>query len=111
MNGNDNTMRADSGMSAADVSAIVAQRTAAAPRELGALARAIAAEPVPQAVSPVIITGIVRASEFIGIAALGIAIFAMFIRPVDDTLQYLVADAGIAIGTVTMFQLCGLYNV
>ncbi len=110
MNGNENMMRADS-ISAADVSALVAQRTAAPPRRLGALARAIAAEPVPQPVSPVVVTGILRASELIGIAALGIAIFVMFIRPVNDTLQYLFADASIAIGTVAMFQAFGLYNV
>ena len=110
MNGNDNTARTDS-LSVADVSAIVAERANAAPRQLSALARAIAAEPVPQAISPVIITGIVRACELVGIAALGIAIFAMFIRPVDDTLQYLVADAGIALGTVALFQACGLYNM
>jgi Undecaprenyl-phosphate glucose phosphotransferase len=110
MNGNDSTARIDS-ISAADVSAIVAERASSAPRELSALARAIAAEPVPQAVSAVVVTGIVRACELIGIATLGIAIFAMFIRETDVTLQYLVADAGIALGAVALFQASGLYSM
>jgi len=110
MTGNDNTMRADS-MSASDVSAMVAQRRAAAPRELSALARAIAAEPVPQAISPVVITGIVRAAELFGIAALGMVIFGFFIKPSDNIAQYVLADLGISLGTVAAFQACSLYNV
>ncbi len=110
MNGSDATMRADS-VTASDVSAIVEARKAAAPRELGVLARAVAAEPVPQAVSPVVITGVVRTLELIGIAALGVAIYAFFIYPTDLVLEYVLADVGIALGTVAMFQACGLYNV
>src|SRR5690242_5660879 len=110
MNGSDNMVRADS-MSASDVSALVAARNAASPRELSPLARAVAAEPVPQAISPVVVTGVVRTLEFATIAALGAAIFAFFIYPSDNPSQYVLADIGIAAGAVAAFQACGLYTV
>jgi len=96
---------------AAEVSAAVETKKAASPHQLSALARVIAAEPVSQALSPVVISGVVRALEFASIAALGVAIYALFIYPTDLMSQYLLADAAIAFLTIAAFQACGLYNV
>jgi Undecaprenyl-phosphate glucose phosphotransferase len=110
MSGSENMVRADS-MSASDVSAVITARKAASTRELGPLARAVAAEPVPQPVSPVVVTGVVRTLEFVTIAALGMTIFAFFIYPSDNPWQYVLADLGVAGGAVAAFQAFGLYSV
>ena len=81
-------------------------------RTLSPLARAIAAEPIPQAISPVIVTGVVRALEFVGIALLGAAIFALYVEEGDGLIgQYLLADVVVAAAAVATFQAFDLYKI
>jgi Undecaprenyl-phosphate glucose phosphotransferase len=80
-------------------------------RTLSPLARAIAAEPISQAMSPVVVTGAVRALEFLGITLLGAAIFALSVEQDGVLGQYLLADLIVAIAAVTTFQACDLYKV
>ena len=53
----------------------------APPRELGALARAIAAEPVADAISPVVLIGLVRLAEFLAAAAIGAVTYIAYVYP------------------------------
>ena len=102
--------RADSARSAAAF-AVAAVRRRASVRELSPLARAIAAEPVSHAVSPVVLAGIVRASEFGLIAVLGAVVYAYAVYPVEGIdLRYLVADPVIAIAAIAAFQAFDIYS-
>ena len=85
---------------------------ASKPRELGSLARMIAAEPVPQAVSAVVLGGLIRLYEFVAILGLGLAVFSGYVRPHEPlSWRYFLAIAGISVATVTIFQLSDLYSV
>ncbi len=55
----------------------------APPRELSAIARAIAAEPVANAISPVVLIGLVRLAEFLGAAAIGALTYTAYVYPYD----------------------------
>ena len=81
------------------------------PRVLSPMARAIAAEPIGQAMSPVVVTGAVRALEFLGIALVGAAIFAFYVEGDGVVVQYFMADIVVAAAAVTTFQLFDLYKV
>ena len=62
-----------------------ATQAPAPPRELSTLARAIAAEPVANAISPVVLIGLVRLVEFLGGAAIGAATYTAYVYPYDET--------------------------
>jgi Undecaprenyl-phosphate glucose phosphotransferase len=84
----------------------------AAPYELGPLARAIAAEPVADAISPIVLAGFVRIAEFLALAAVGAAVHAYWINPVEGLeWPYVVAEATIPLAAIIAFQLFDLYNV
>ncbi|HLL27495.1 MAG TPA: undecaprenyl-phosphate glucose phosphotransferase [Xanthobacteraceae bacterium] len=94
------------------VAVAAAGRAADSPRELGKLARMIAAEPVPPAVSAVVLSGIVRLYEFVAIAGLGLLIFHGYVHPHEPlSWRYIFAISGISVATVTIFQLSDLYSV
>ncbi len=81
-------------------------------RGLGPLARALAAEPTTQALSPVVVSGAVRALEFLAIALAGGAIFALYVEePHGVVSQYLVADVIVAAAAVATFQAFDLYSI
>src|SRR5579862_384771 len=102
--------RAESAQSAA-ASAVAAARRRANVRELSPLARAIAAEPVSQAISPVVLTGIMRAIELALIAALGAAVYTVTVYPVDGfDGRYVFADLAIATAAIMAFQLFDIYS-
>jgi Undecaprenyl-phosphate glucose phosphotransferase len=102
--------RADSARSAAAF-AVAAVRRRASVRELSPLARAIAAEPVSHAVSPVVLAGIVRAIELGLIAVLGAVVYAYAVYPLEGIdLRYLVADPVIAIAAIAAFQAFDIYT-
>jgi Undecaprenyl-phosphate glucose phosphotransferase len=82
----------------------------AAPRELGSLARAIAAEPVAQAISPVVLIGLVRLAEFLGIAAIGAAAYAAIV-PDDFEWAYPAAIVLMSGAAVLSFQVFEIYSV
>jgi Undecaprenyl-phosphate glucose phosphotransferase len=74
----------------------------------------IAAEPVPQAVSPVVLSGFVRLYEFLAIVASGLLIHHAYVHLQGNeelTWRYFFAIAGIAFATVIAFQFSGLYTI
>jgi Undecaprenyl-phosphate glucose phosphotransferase len=97
-----------------DGSAVRKLQKPAEPRELSPLARMIAAEPVPQAVSPVVLSGFVRLYEFLAIVASGLLIHHAYVHLQGNeelTWRYFFAIAGIAFATVIAFQFSGLYTI
>ena len=103
-------VRAENAQSAA-ASAVAAMRRRASARELSPLARAIAAEPLSQAVSPTVLAGIVRASEFVLIAAVGAAVYGLTVFPVEGfDWRYLLADLAIAGAAIIAFQMFDIYT-
>src|ERR1700733_8522510 len=75
-------------MKVADIRRIPARPGPVAPRELGALARAIVAEPVADAISPIVLVGIVRFIEFVGIAAIGAACYAALLYRTNQEFEW-----------------------
>src|SRR5690242_450044 len=92
-------------------SAVAAARRRASVRELSPLAREIAAEPVAEAISPLVLAGIVRAIEFTLIAALGIAVYSYTTYPIEG-IDWRYAFAGVTISVTAMvaFQVLDLYT-
>ncbi|HEY1543826.1 MAG TPA: undecaprenyl-phosphate glucose phosphotransferase, partial [Xanthobacteraceae bacterium] len=102
-------IRNDSAQIAA--SAVAAARRRASVRELSPLAREIASEAVSEAISPVVLAGIVRAIEFTLIAALGVAIYAYTTYPIEGfDRRYLFAGLLITAGAAVAFQVLDLYT-
>ncbi len=95
----------------AAVAAVASVRRRAQVRELSPLARAIAAEPVAQAISPVVLVGAVRAIEFVLIAAIGAAVFALYVYPVEGfDARYVWIDFAIAATAIVAFQAFEIYT-
>jgi Undecaprenyl-phosphate glucose phosphotransferase len=104
--------RADSGRRDVGPAAASAIPATSTPRELGALARMVAAEPVLPAISAVVLGGLIRLYEFVAILGLGLAIFHSYVHPHEPfSWRYFLAIAGISIATVTIFQLSDLYSI
>src|SRR6185437_5467919 len=102
-------IRADSAQIAA--SAVAAARRRASVRELSPLARAIAAEPVSQAMSPVVLGGIVRAIEFTLITTIGAAVYAYTTYRAEGLdWRYGLAALVISAAAVMTFQAFDLYT-
>jgi Undecaprenyl-phosphate glucose phosphotransferase len=106
----DNTIIADSAAAFA-ASAMEKLRRETAPRTLSPLARAVAAEPVAQAMSPVIIAGVVRVLEFAAIVAAGILLYSLHVDPKASATQYVLASLGVAIAAVAVFETFNLYSL
>ena len=69
--------------------------------ELGPLALRIAQKPIPPVISQVVLTGLVRLTEFLLIAALGIVIYAGYVYPDEGfAWRYLLATGVISVGSV-----------
>ena len=86
----------------------------AEPRELSSLARMIAAEPVPRAISPVVLAGLIRLYEFVAIVVTGLAIHRGYVdlqahEPLSW--RYFFAISGMALATILTFQVSGLYTI
>src|ERR1700677_1691541 len=85
---------------------------AAPPRELSSIARAIASEPVADAISPVVLIGIVRLLEFIGIAAIGAGAWVGLVYRNDDfSWAYMGAILAVSAAAVFAFQVFEIYSV
>lgn len=100
-------------MKIADSKRMPAETGAAAPRELGALARAIAAEPVANAISPVVLTGVVRLIEFAAMVATGAGCYAVLLYRSDQDFEWLYAGAIVLVSAaaVLAFQAFEIYHV
>jgi Undecaprenyl-phosphate glucose phosphotransferase len=82
------------------------------PRELSALARTIAAEPIGGAISPVVLTGLVRLFEFASIAAIGAGAYAALVYPNPDAgWSYAGAILLVSAAAVFLFQVFDIYHV
>ena len=92
---------------------IQATEAPAPPRELGALARAVAAEPVADAISPVVLIGLVRLAEFLGVAAIGAATYIAYVYPAFDesSLAYSAAILLISGAAIFAFQAFEIYSI
>ena len=102
-------MRADSAQIAAN--AVAAARRRASARELSPLARAIAAEPISHAISPLVLAGFVRAIELLLIAAVGAAVYAYTTYHAEGLdWRYALAGFAISLASVMTFQGFDLYT-
>jgi Undecaprenyl-phosphate glucose phosphotransferase len=81
-------------------------------RALGPDAIAVASEHVAPAVSQVVLTGILRAVEFVGIAALGLIIYAIYVYPAEGfAWRYVIATVAISGAAIVAFQWFEVYDV
>ncbi len=83
-------------------------------RELSPLARMIAAEAVPHAISPVVFAGLIRLYEFIVIVASGLGIHRLYVdMQAHEPLswRYFLAVSSMALATIFAFQVSGLYSI
>ena len=99
------------GAHTAAATAVAAARRRAHVRELSPLARAIAAEPVARAISPVVLVGVVRAMEFVLVALIGAAVFAVYVYPQEGfDWRYVYADVLISAAAIVAFQAFEIYG-
>ena len=82
------------------------------PRELSPLARAIAAQPVANAISPVVLTGAVRLFEFLIAVVTGAATYAAYLLPGNEQgLEYGSAIVLVSAAAVLAFQGFEIYSI
>ncbi|MBK5957829.1 undecaprenyl-phosphate glucose phosphotransferase [Rhodoplanes elegans] len=84
----------------------------AVPRELGPLARKIAEEPIADAISPVVLTGVARIVEFVLVVLTGAAVHAVWLYPSEGFEPiYLIIELAVATAAILAFQMVDIYNV
>src|SRR5262249_33792489 len=84
----------------------------AQPRELGPLARAIAATPVRPAISPIVGAGVVRVTELFCIAVLGTLIYCAYVfQEIGFSWHYVFATIAISMAAIIAFQMFEIYDV
>jgi Undecaprenyl-phosphate glucose phosphotransferase len=88
-------------------------RGAAATPRLSKLARSIADEEVADAISPVVVTGLVRIFEFLLVISTGMGAYFAYVYPQDPTNVWLyIITASISSSvSVVVFQVFDLYNL
>src|SRR5436190_8891642 len=80
--------------------------------ELSDEAMAVASEYVPTSYPPVVVAGIARFIEFCLIAAIGFAIYAIYVLPnINFGWHYPLAISGVATASVLAFQTAGIYRM
>jgi Undecaprenyl-phosphate glucose phosphotransferase len=77
--------------------------------ELGSLAKMIAAEPTPPAISQVVLAGVVRLIELISLMLLGAGIYWLYVHP-ENPWHYFWATVTISSAAVLAFQWAELYD-
>jgi Undecaprenyl-phosphate glucose phosphotransferase len=77
--------------------------------ELGPLAKMIAAEPIPPAISQVVLAGVVRLLELASLMLLGAGIYWLYVHP-THTWYYFWATATISSAAILAFQWTDLYD-
>src|SRR3954464_432064 len=88
----------------------------AAPRQLAEAAAAVAAEPVPSAMSPIVLAGAIRMIEFALVAAIGTMVYAAYVVPMEGisltySWHYFAAIFGVAALATLAFQVADIYQV
>ena len=87
-------------------------RTAAKPASLTPEATAVAATPAPAPLSPIVLAGFVRMAEFALIVLVGVAVFALYLPPIDGLIwHYAGAIFAIALLSMFAFQTADIYQV
>ncbi len=82
-----------------------------AARELSPIARMIAAQPMPPAISQVVLAGLLRLAEFLCIASLGVAIYLGYVGASEEFAEYLIAIIGMSLAAIVAFQWFELYDI
>ncbi|MBX3520439.1 MAG: undecaprenyl-phosphate glucose phosphotransferase [Xanthobacteraceae bacterium] len=96
----------------ATAGAIANVRADQTPRELSPLAKMIASEPVPPAMSAVVLGGSIRIVEFLLLSLIGFAIYATYVYPDEGFLwRYVIATFGTSGAAILAFQLAEAYDV
>jgi len=99
------------GVQSAAAGAIPFPRERKAAAGLSALAQSIAAQRIAPAISQVVLSGIVRLAEFVAIAALGFAIYVLYVRTAGShDWYYVAAITTISFAVVAAFQHAELYD-
>jgi Undecaprenyl-phosphate glucose phosphotransferase len=92
--------------------AIAAARSAQTPRELSPLAKMIASEPTPPAMSAAVLGGSIRMLEFTLLSLIGLAIYGYYVFPQEDFLwRYLIATFAASAAGVVAFHIADTYDV
>src|SRR4051812_18421570 len=85
---------------------------ASTPRALAPSAQAIAQQPLPPAYSPIVLAGSVRIAEFALVMLAGLAVYAVYVVPIEGfASRYLVAVGVIAVLATLSFQAADIYQV
>jgi Undecaprenyl-phosphate glucose phosphotransferase len=91
--------------------AIANARAGNAPRELSPLAKMVASEPVPPAMSAVVLGGSIRIAEFLLLSMIGFAIFGYYVFPHEGLLwRYVIATLGASAAAIVAFQIADVYH-
>src|SRR5215217_6087854 len=81
-------------------------------RELSAEAMALASEHVPTSYPPVVVAGFARLIELSVVAAIGLAVYAIYVLPGNNFgWHYPLAIFGVAALSVMAFQTAGIYRM
>ncbi|MBY0531646.1 MAG: undecaprenyl-phosphate glucose phosphotransferase [Xanthobacteraceae bacterium] len=92
-------------------SAIATARASNAARELSPLAKIIAAEPVPPAMSAVVLGGSIRIAEFLLLSLIGFAIYGYYVYSGEGFLwRYVIATFGASAAAMVAFQIADVYD-
>ncbi len=97
----------------ADIAASAAARTRAnqQARELSPLAKMIASEPVPPAMSAVVLGGSIRIAEFLLLSLIGLAIFGYYVYPHEGFLwRYVAATFSASLAAIVAFHIAEVYD-
>ena len=95
-----------------DIASAAAQPRASKTRELGPLAKIIASEPVPPAMSAVVLGGSIRIAEFLLISLIGLAIYGYYVFPGEGFLwRYMIATFSASAAAIVAFQIADVYDV
>jgi Undecaprenyl-phosphate glucose phosphotransferase len=87
-------------------------RGANPPRELGPLAKMIASEPVPPAMSASVLGGSIRIIEFTLLSLIGVAIYGYYVYPNEEFLwRYMIAAFGVSGAAIVAFHIADAYDV
>ena len=82
------------------------------PRTLTAEALAVADQPTPAPISPIVLAGFVRMGEFALVMLIGLALYAVYLPAMDGLIwRYLTATMGIAVLSTLAFQVADIYQV
>src|SRR6202047_4195873 len=100
-----------------DASAALAAATAGRPpierrRRLSQAALAVTNQKVRRAYSPIVITGVVRVTDFVLLSFIGVVLYLGYVVPLGDfRWEYVAAILGITVTAVICFQASDIYDV